>query len=124
MNRGDIAIFALNSSRDFGEKISARLGIPLSAHEEREFEDGEHKSRPLVSVRGKDVFVVQSLYSDPQQSANDKLCRLLFFVGALETPRLSASALWCLICATHARIAKASHGIRSPPAMSPACLKP
>ena len=83
MNRGDIAIFALNSSRDFGEKISSRLGIPLSAHEEREFEDGEHKSRPLVSVRGKDVFVVQSLYSDPQQSVNDKLCRLLFFVGAL-----------------------------------------
>jgi len=83
MNQGEIAIFALNSSRDFGEKVCAGLGIPLSAHEEREFEDGEHKARPLVSVRGRDVFVIQSLYGDPQQSVNDKLCRLLFFLGAL-----------------------------------------
>jgi ribose-phosphate pyrophosphokinase len=29
------------------------------------------------------VFVVQSLYSDAHQSVNDKLCRLLFFLGAL-----------------------------------------
>jgi ribose-phosphate pyrophosphokinase len=36
-----------------------------------------------VSVRGKDVFVIQSLYGDPRQSVNDKLCRLLFFLGAL-----------------------------------------
>jgi ribose-phosphate pyrophosphokinase len=83
MDRGDIALFVLDSSRDFGAKVSAKLGIPLSAHEERDFEDGEHKSRPLVNVRGQDVFVVQSLYSDPQQSVNDKLCRLLFFLGAL-----------------------------------------
>jgi ribose-phosphate pyrophosphokinase len=29
------------------------------------------------------VFVVQSLYGDERQSVNDKLCRLLFFLGAL-----------------------------------------
>jgi ribose-phosphate pyrophosphokinase len=29
------------------------------------------------------VFIVQNLYSDDQQSVNDKLCRLLFFIGAL-----------------------------------------
>jgi ribose-phosphate pyrophosphokinase len=78
-----LSVFALNSSRDFGEKVCAHLGIPLSAHEEREFEDGEHKARPLVNVRGKDVFVIQSLYSDSKQSVNDKLCRFLFFLGAL-----------------------------------------
>ncbi len=66
MDRGKIAIFALNASRDFGENVCAHLGLPLSAHEEREFADGEHKARSLVSVRGKDVFVVQSLYSDSQ----------------------------------------------------------
>jgi ribose-phosphate pyrophosphokinase len=37
----------------------------------------------LVNVRGQDVFVIQSLYSDTQHSVNDKLCRLLFFLGAL-----------------------------------------
>jgi ribose-phosphate pyrophosphokinase len=37
----------------------------------------------LENVRGKDVYVVQSLHGDFEQSANDKLCRLLFFLGAL-----------------------------------------
>ncbi len=83
MNHREIAIFAPGPSREFGEKVSAHLGVSLGAHEEREFEDGEHKIRPLMNVRGKDVFVAQSLYSDEQQSVNDKLCRLLFFLGAL-----------------------------------------
>jgi ribose-phosphate pyrophosphokinase len=83
MDHEDIALFTLRTSHVFGEQVSDRLGVPLSPHEEREFEDGEHKVRPLVSVRGKDVFVIQSLYGDPQHSVNDKLCRLWFFLGAL-----------------------------------------
>lgn len=76
-------LFALNATREYGEAVSRNLGIRLSPHEEREFEDGEHKTRPLVNVRGHDVFVVQSLYADAAASINDKLVRLLFFVGAL-----------------------------------------
>ncbi len=83
MDRETIALFALNATRQFGERIAEKLSLPLSEHEEREFEDGEHKSRPLVNVRGKDVFVIQSLYCEPHQSVNDKLCRLLFFIGSL-----------------------------------------
>jgi ribose-phosphate pyrophosphokinase len=83
MNPEKIAIFALSPDRDFGEKVCSHLGLLLSSHEEREFEDGEHKTRPLVNVRGRDVFVIQSLYGDERQSVNDKLCRLLFFLGAL-----------------------------------------
>jgi ribose-phosphate pyrophosphokinase len=60
------------------------LGITLAAHEEREFEDGEHKIRPLEEISGCDVYVVQSLHGSPGASSNDKLCRLLFFVGALK----------------------------------------
>jgi ribose-phosphate pyrophosphokinase len=59
------------------------MGVRLAEHEERDFEDGEHKARPLESVRDKSVFVIQSLYGDDRQSVNDKLCRLLFFLGAL-----------------------------------------
>jgi ribose-phosphate pyrophosphokinase len=81
--RDEIVLFALNASREFGERVSRRLEVPLSEHEEREFEDGEHKARPLVNVRGRDVFVIQSLHGDAAQSPNDKLCRLLFFIGAL-----------------------------------------
>ena len=77
-------LFALNASREFGEKIAAALGVSLDAHEEREFEDGEHKARPLVSVRGEDVYIVQSLHGGPDQSPNDKLCRLLFYIATMK----------------------------------------
>jgi ribose-phosphate pyrophosphokinase len=83
VSNSDLALFALNATRAFGEGVSAALSVPLSPHEEREFEDGEHKARPLVNVRNKDVFVLHSLYSDARASVNDKLCRLLFFIGAL-----------------------------------------
>ena len=83
MRADELLLFALESSRTYGEKIAGALGVALSAHEERGFEDGEHKTRPLVNVRGRDVFVVQSLYGEAGQSVNDKICRLLFFLGAL-----------------------------------------
>lgn len=76
-------LFALNSSKIFGDCVSSALGLPLAEHEEREFDDGEHKTRPLESVRGRDVFVLQSLFADTEQSVNDKICRLLFFLGAV-----------------------------------------
>jgi ribose-phosphate pyrophosphokinase len=79
----ELRLFALNASRDFGQRVAGALGVMLAPHEEREFEDGEHKARPLESVRGRDVFVVMSLYGDERQSVNDKLVRLLFFLGAL-----------------------------------------
>ena len=83
MSHETIAVFAPQSGREFGECVCSNLGISLSSHEERDFEDGEHKTRPLESIRGKNVFVVQSLYGDADQSVNDKLARLLFFLGSL-----------------------------------------
>ena len=79
-----LQIFALEATAELGRAVATVLGQPLAAHEEREFEDGEHKSRPLDDVAGADVYVVQSTHGGPQQSANDKLCRLLFFIGALK----------------------------------------
>jgi len=77
-------LFALHATAELGAEVATTLDRPLAAHEEREFEDGEHKTRPLEAVGGADVFVVQSLHGGPDQSANDKLCRLLFFIGALK----------------------------------------
>jgi ribose-phosphate pyrophosphokinase len=77
-------IFALGTQRDFAEKVAASLGVPLDPLEERSFEDGEHKIRPLVNVRNRDVYVIQSLYADGGQSVNDKLCKLLFFIATLK----------------------------------------
>ncbi|MFA6986043.1 MAG: ribose-phosphate diphosphokinase [Arenimonas sp.] len=79
----ELKLFGLGSSGPQARAIASALGVPLAAHEEREFEDGEHKARPLDPVRGAHACVVHSLYAEPGQSVNDKLCRLLFFLAAL-----------------------------------------
>jgi ribose-phosphate pyrophosphokinase len=84
MTNRSLCLFALNATTALGSAVAAELRLPLAAHEEREFEDGEHKTRPLETVRGAHVFVMQSLQGGPNQSANDKLCRLLFFIGAIK----------------------------------------
>lgn len=83
MGRAGPVLFALAASHDLGAAIAARLGIALARHEEREFEDGEHKARSLQGVRSRDVYVIHSLAGDATQSPNDKLVRLLLFLGSL-----------------------------------------
>ena len=84
MQQSAALLFALEGSRPYGERVAARLEWPLSAHEERGFEDGEHKIRPLVEVARRDVFVIHSLFDSAEASPNDKLCRILFMIGALK----------------------------------------
>ncbi|QBZ89955.1 ribose-phosphate pyrophosphokinase [Pseudomonas viciae] len=77
-------LFALRGSESYSARVAQWLGCALARHEERDYEDGEHKCRPLDPVNGREVVVFHGLYGDDQQSANDKLCRLLFFCGALK----------------------------------------
>ena len=79
-----LRLFALHGTEVLGEKIAHALGCGLAMLEERGFEDGEHKVRTLETVAGCDVYVVHSLHGGPAESPNDKLCRLLFFVGTLK----------------------------------------
>jgi ribose-phosphate pyrophosphokinase len=77
-------LFAPGHSAAFGRRVADCLGVTLANSEEREFGGGEHKMRPLDDVQNQDVFVVQSLHGDQHASANDKLCRLLFFLAAVK----------------------------------------
>ncbi len=90
-----LSFFGLQGSRELAESVAGRLEVALASHEERNFEDGEHKTRPLQDVHGHDVYVLHSLHGDEHASANDKLCRLLFFCGALKdagAARVTAAA--------------------------------
>ena len=78
-----LLVFALAPSEALGRAIASQLDVELAPHELRRFDDGEHKIRPLVSVRGGDVYVVCSLHGSAAESVHDRLCRLLFFTGAL-----------------------------------------
>lgn len=83
MSLSNLRLFALEATRPFGTAVGKAMAEPLQPHEERAFEDGERKIRPLVSVRGADVYVIQSLHGDRTQSVHDKLCHLAFFLGTL-----------------------------------------
>ncbi len=79
-----IALFTLSGTTDYAGRVAHALAVPLSPVEERDFEDGEHKLRPLAPVEGVDAYLIHALHGDAKHSVNDKLCRLLFLAGALK----------------------------------------
>jgi ribose-phosphate pyrophosphokinase len=79
-----VKLFDISATPTLGHRLGKYLCVDLSKHEERTFADTEFKIRPLESVCGEDVFVCQPLHADQYQSANDRLIRLIFFIGALK----------------------------------------
>ena len=75
--------YPLSETRDLGNAICREAGLEVSALEERVFEGGEFKLRPLDSVRGRVAFVLQSLAGSPGLSVADRFVRLLFFLNGL-----------------------------------------
>lgn len=102
MNSNSLRIFALDASYEFGDSVAAALEVMLSDHEEQIFEDGEHDIFITENIRGADVFVIHSLYSDEHQSVNDKLVRLLFMLGAVrDASAARVTAVIPYLCYNH-----------------------
>ena len=78
-NAANVRLFALNSNRPLAEKIAEELGLPLSECTVSHFADGEISITINESVRGREVYVIQST-SDP---VNDNLMELLIMIDAL-----------------------------------------
>jgi ribose-phosphate pyrophosphokinase len=79
-----LMLFAPQTARSIAERVATQLQLTLSQSEEREFENGEHKMRSLDTVSDRDVYVYGMLCGDASASSNDRLCRLLLFIGALK----------------------------------------
>ncbi len=73
-----IEILAGNSNRPLAEAVASELKIPLSNAEVGKFSDGEISVTLPQTVRGKDVFIIQST-SIP---VNDNLMELLIMIDA------------------------------------------
>ncbi len=83
----DIKIFACSSNRQLALSIAKDLGLPLGNSEIGVFSDGEISCSINESVRGSDVFIIQST-SCP---VNDNLMELLIMTDALK--RASAASI-------------------------------
>ncbi|MDO8652852.1 MAG: ribose-phosphate diphosphokinase [Undibacterium sp.] len=76
-------LYSLDPQSSFAKNLAACLNRSIAAHEERNFDDGEHKLRSLSDPRGADAYVICSLHGDAQRSPDDKLVRLLMFIASL-----------------------------------------
>ncbi|MGM9905983.1 ribose-phosphate diphosphokinase [Lactobacillus sp.] len=85
--KDNIKLFALNSNKPLAEKIAKRMGVKLSTSSVVRFSDGEIQVNIDDSVRGKDVFLIQST-SAP---VNDNLMELLIMIDAVR--RASAASV-------------------------------
>ncbi|MCC4373717.1 ribose-phosphate diphosphokinase [Limosilactobacillus reuteri] len=86
-NADNVRLFSLNSNPKLAEQIAQHVGIPLSKASISHFADGEIKITIDESIRGCEVYVIQSV-SDP---VNTNLMELLIMVDALR--RASAAKI-------------------------------
>ncbi|BDF68934.1 ribose-phosphate pyrophosphokinase [Pseudoflavonifractor phocaeensis] len=87
----DIKIFSGNSNRALAEDICRKIGTELGNAETGCFSDGENFVSIYETVRGSDVFVVQSTCSP----VNDNLMELLIMIDAFK--RASAGRITAVI---------------------------
>nr|MBP6325439.1 ribose-phosphate diphosphokinase [Sulfurospirillum sp.] len=84
-------VFAGTSNPEFAKRVAKHLSLPLSAAEIKTFSDGEISVQISESVRGKDVFIIQSTCAP----ANVNLMELLILTDALR--RSSASTITAIM---------------------------
>lgn len=84
-------IFALSASKDLAQEICDILDLPLGKLKCQKFADGEVLVELEDSVRGKDVYFVQSTH----KPVNDNLMELLIGIDACK--RASAKSINCII---------------------------
>jgi ribose-phosphate pyrophosphokinase len=87
----DIKIFSANANREMAQSIADNLALPLGLSDVKKFSDGEIAVSIGESVRGSDVFVVQSTC----QPVNDNLMELLIMIDAFK--RASAGRITAVI---------------------------
>ena len=87
----DIKIFSGNANMDLAQAMAECLGLPLGKADINHFSDGEIQVSIHESVRGSDVFVVQST----SQPVNDNLMEMLIMCDAFK--RASAGRITAVI---------------------------
>ena len=86
-----LKIFAGNSNKDLAKEICRYLNVPLGQADVSRFPDGEIKVKIEESVRGEDVFIIQSTCPP----ASEYLMELLIMIDALK--RASAERITAVI---------------------------
>ncbi|MFE5321263.1 ribose-phosphate diphosphokinase [Paenibacillus sp. NPDC056579] len=87
MNIAEIKIFAGSSGKAFAEKMCRYMGVEVGRSETLSFSEGNTFVRVGETVRGKDVYLVQTMGLKP----NDEFVEILFWIDAFK--RASANSV-------------------------------
>lgn len=79
-NDAELKIFAGSASVGFTEKVCALLGVPMGKSRAIVFSEGNIYVKIDEKVRGKDVYIIQTIGLDP----NNELVELLFWIDAFK----------------------------------------
>ena len=90
MNNNSFMVFSGTASRYLAEKICEELGCPLGDLTVTKFADGEFEVCYEESIRGRDVFLVQSTFPN-----SDNLMELLLMIDAAK--RASARSICAVV---------------------------
>ena len=74
----NIKVFACNSNKTLANAIADKLGLKLGDCEVEKFSDGEISVKINETIRGADVFIIQST----SYPVNDNLMELLIMIDA------------------------------------------
>ena len=80
MSFNNLKLFALSSNQELAKKVADSIGIPLGKSTIRQFSDGEIQVNIEESIRGHQVFILQSTSSP----VNNNLMEILIMVDALK----------------------------------------
>ena len=72
-------LFSLSANQDLAQEVANKLGVKLGERIIKKFPSGETIVEPVDTVRGKDVFIIQSTCPP----VNENLMEVLIFVDAL-----------------------------------------
>lgn len=89
--KSNIKIFACNSNMELASKIAKDLGLTLGQAEVEKFSDGEISVKINETIRGADVYIIQST----SYPVNDNLMELLIMIDAMK--RASAGRITAVI---------------------------
>ena len=90
MDTKNFMVFAGTATHDLGERICQQLGCPLGKITMTKFSDGEFAVSYEESIRGRDIFLIQSTFPN-----SDNLMELLLMIDAAK--RASAKSINAVI---------------------------
>lgn len=95
LDENSFKLFSGNSNPNLAQEVGYILGVNLSKADVGRFHDGEIRIKIEENIRGKDIYIIQSICSSTNASVNDNLMELFLLIRSCK--RASAKKIIAVI---------------------------